>query len=191
MVLPLDPTTLGEVLDDIRTLADATGVPEAGEALLAAAAQRIDWITAAVEGAERPRVAALEWLDPVFIGGHWVPQLIEMAGGIDVLGLPGERSETVEWEMLRASEPEVVVCMPCGYDADRAAAGSGRFPRAARHPRRPHARRGGCRRLLLATRSEARGRTRAARPCDPPGPGGSTPAGPLVPLRTRGPESIR
>ena len=121
LVLPLDPMTLGEVLADVRTLADAALVPDAGDRLLADAATRIDAVKAAVEGADPPRVAALEWMDPPFIGGHWVPQLIELAGGIDVLGLPGEKSKTVEWETVSAARPEVVVCMPCGYDAPRAA----------------------------------------------------------------------
>ena len=72
----------------------------------------------------RSRVAALEWLDPVFVAGHWTPQLIEYAGGVDVLGLPGEHSEQRTWERGRAPrEPEVVVVMPCGYDADRALRG--------------------------------------------------------------------
>ena len=64
-------------------------------------------------------VAALEWLDPVFVAGHWTPQLIEMAGGTDVLGLPGEPSLQATWEMVAAAEPDVVVVMPCGYDAAR------------------------------------------------------------------------
>ena len=72
-------------------------------------------------GAGRPRVAALEWLDPVFIGGHWVPQMIELAGGEDVLGLPGEKSRTATWEEVEAAAPEVVVSMPCGYATARAA----------------------------------------------------------------------
>jgi len=65
-------------------------------------------------------VAALEWLDPVFVAGHWTPQLIELAGGEDVLGTPGEPSQTVTWDAVRAAEPEVVVVMPCGYDCARA-----------------------------------------------------------------------
>jgi iron complex transport system substrate-binding protein len=65
-------------------------------------------------------VAAIEWLDPVFIAGHWTPQQIEMAGGFDVLGLPGEHSEESTWEAVAAAQPEVVVCMPCGYGAERA-----------------------------------------------------------------------
>jgi iron complex transport system substrate-binding protein len=122
MVLSLDPTTVGEVLADIRTLAMAADVPEAGERLLAELADRIDAVEAAVEGADPPRVAALEWLDPVFAGGHWVPQLIEMAGGVDVLGLPGEKSRVVDWAEVQGGAPEVVVSMPCGYDAEVAAA---------------------------------------------------------------------
>ncbi|MBA2765230.1 MAG: cobalamin-binding protein [Thermoleophilaceae bacterium] len=121
LVLPLDPTTLGEVMTDIRTVADAAGVPAQGDALLAELADRIEVVASAVAAGERPAVAALEWLDPPFIGGHWVPQLIDLAGGIDVLGLPGERSRTAEWSDLEAAQPEIVVCMPCGYDAERSA----------------------------------------------------------------------
>jgi iron complex transport system substrate-binding protein len=76
----------------------------------------------AVESAPRPRVAALEGLDPLFIGGHWVPQMIALAGGEDVLGLPGEKSRTAEWAELEAAAPEVIVSMPCGYYAEQAAA---------------------------------------------------------------------
>ena len=67
-------------------------------------------------------MAALEWLDPVYVAGHWTPQLIELAGGEDVLGRAGEPSQTVSWEAVAAAEPEVVVVMPCGYDAPRAQA---------------------------------------------------------------------
>ena len=74
----------------------------------------------AVQDAEPVTVVALEWLDPVFVAGHWTPQLIEMAGGIDVLGLSGEPSEQLTWEAVAAAAPQVVVVMPCGYDAPRA-----------------------------------------------------------------------
>jgi iron complex transport system substrate-binding protein len=119
-VISLDATTFGEVLDNVRTLADATDRRDAGVALVHETARRIDLVRLAVRDAPRPRVAALEWLDPVFVAGHWTPQLIEYAGGEDVLGLAGERSRTAEWEEIAASEPEVVVVMPCGYDAARA-----------------------------------------------------------------------
>jgi iron complex transport system substrate-binding protein len=128
-VISLDPTTLGEVLADVPRLADAAGVPEAGERLVAEAGERLEAIERAVEGARRPRVAALEWLDPIFIGGHWVPQMIELAGGEDMLGMPGEKSRTAEWTEVEAVAPEVVVSMPCGYYAEQAAAETMRWRR--------------------------------------------------------------
>jgi len=76
----------------------------------------------AVAGQARPRVVALEWLDPVFLGGHWVPQMIDLAGGEDMLGQPGEKSRTASWEEVEAVRPEVVVSMPCGLYAEEAAA---------------------------------------------------------------------
>ena len=119
-VIALDPNTLGETLGDVRTLAQATGRREQGVELVAAIARRVDGVKLAVRSAERPRVVALEWLDPVFIAGHWTPQLIELAGGEDVLGMPGEPSQTLDWDAVAAAAPDVVVVMPCGYDAERA-----------------------------------------------------------------------
>jgi iron complex transport system substrate-binding protein len=119
-VLALDPHTLGEVLGDVRTLAQATDAKDAGVDLVQDAAARIDRVRLAVRDAPPVAVAALEWLDPIYVAGHWTPQLIEYAGGIDVLGLPGERSQMRRWDEVAAAAPEVVVCMPCGYDADRA-----------------------------------------------------------------------
>jgi iron complex transport system substrate-binding protein len=119
-IVSLDPRTLGEVLGDVRTLAQATGRKDAGVDIVGQAAARIDRVQVALGGVDRVRVAALEWLDPVFVGGHWVPQLIEHAGGEDLLGLPGEPSEQRTWEDVAAIRPEVVVVMPCGYDVERA-----------------------------------------------------------------------
>lgn len=121
-VISLDPGTLGEVLADVPRLAEAAGAEAAGERLAEEAGSRIEAVERAVEGAPRPRVAALEWLDPLYIGGHWVPQMIELAGGEDVLGLPGERSRTADWAEVEAAAPEVVLAMPCGYYAEQAAA---------------------------------------------------------------------
>lgn len=118
-VVSLDPRTLGEVLGDVRTLAEATGRRDAGVALIQDAAARIDRVRLAVRDLRRPRVAALEWLDPVYVAGHWTPQMIEYAGGLDVLGMPGEHSERRSWEEVAAAEPDVVLVMPCGYDAER------------------------------------------------------------------------
>jgi len=74
-------------------------------------------------------VAALEWLDPIYIGGHWVPQMIELAGGEDALGLAGEKSRTAEWAEIEAIAPEMVISMPCGYYAEQAAAETMRWRR--------------------------------------------------------------
>ncbi|HUN79392.1 MAG TPA: ABC transporter substrate-binding protein [Solirubrobacteraceae bacterium] len=121
-VVSLDPHTLGEAFGDIRTLARATGRKREGVELVARCAGRIDRVRLAVRDRppRRPRVAAVEWLDPVFVAGHWTPQLIDLAGGEDVLGLAGEPSQTVTWEDLATAAPEIVVAMPCGYDAPRA-----------------------------------------------------------------------
>ena len=119
-VLALDPKTLGETLGDVRTLGRATRREWAAEELLLGATVRIEAIRKAVEGRPRPRVLAVEWLDPVFVAGHWTPQLIELAGGEDVIGFAGEPSQELDWEVLRAARAEVVVVMPCGYDAPRA-----------------------------------------------------------------------
>jgi iron complex transport system substrate-binding protein len=119
-VIALDPRTFGETLADVRTLAQATHTRAAGVELVARIAGRVDRVRLAVRGARRPRVAALEWLDPVFAAGHWVPQLIELAGGSDALALPGEPSTTLTWQEVAGAEPEIVVVMPCGYDAPRA-----------------------------------------------------------------------
>jgi iron complex transport system substrate-binding protein len=128
-VLSLDPSTLGEVLADVPRLAQAAGVPEAGDQLAAELGERLEAVELAVEDAPRPRVAALEWLDPVYIGGHWVPQMIELAGGEDMLGLPGEKSRTVSWDEVEAVAPELVLSMPCGLYAEEAAAETVRWRR--------------------------------------------------------------
>jgi iron complex transport system substrate-binding protein len=117
-VLALDPHTVGEVLGDLRTLAQATDRKDAAVELVRDAAARIDRVRLAVRGQRRPRVVALEWLDPPFAAGHWTPQLIEYAGGEDVLGFAGENSEERSWEEVEAAQPDVVVVMPCGYDAE-------------------------------------------------------------------------
>jgi iron complex transport system substrate-binding protein len=119
-VMSLDPRTVGEVLDDVRRLADVIDRWSEGEALLEDAALRIDRVKLAVRGAAPPRVAAIEWLDPPFVAGHWTPQLVEWAGGEDVLGFSGEPSFATDWDTVAAAQPDVVVVMPCGYDAPRA-----------------------------------------------------------------------
>jgi iron complex transport system substrate-binding protein len=118
LVISLDPHTVGEVLGDARTLAQATDRKDAGVDLIQDASARIDRIRSATRHARRPRVVALEWLDPPFVAGHWTPQLIELAGGEDVLGFAGENSTEHTWEQVAAAQPDIVIVMPCGYDAE-------------------------------------------------------------------------
>jgi iron complex transport system substrate-binding protein len=117
-VVSLDPHTVGEVLGDLRTLAQATDRKDAAVELIREASARVDRVRLAVRGLRRLRVAALEWLDPPFAAGHWVPQLIEYAGGDDVLGFAGEKSEERTWQEIEASQPDIVIAMPCGFDAE-------------------------------------------------------------------------
>jgi iron complex transport system substrate-binding protein len=121
-VVSLDPSTLKDVLADAERLGAAAGTPDRGTALRRELEARLDAVRAALAGRERPRVAALEWLDPVYAGGHWVPEMIDAAGGIDVLAEPGDHSRVVSWEEVRAAEPDVVVVMPCGLYLDEALA---------------------------------------------------------------------
>jgi iron complex transport system substrate-binding protein len=116
-VLSLDPRTLGDVLDDIRKVGEATGRESAAEALVRNLEDRLAAIAVRVAGRPRPRVAALEWLDPPFAGGHWVPEMLAAAGGDDVFARPGDPSRRLTWDELAAADPEVLVVMPCGFDA--------------------------------------------------------------------------
>jgi iron complex transport system substrate-binding protein len=119
-VISLDPANLAEVFADVPRLGEAAGVADRATALRDDLERRLDLVRAAVDGVRRPRVLALEWLDPPFIGGHWVPEMIEIAGGQDVLGVAGTKSRTAGWDELAASEPSVIVAMPCGWDARQA-----------------------------------------------------------------------
>jgi iron complex transport system substrate-binding protein len=113
-VVALDPHTLGESFGDVRTIAQLTRSRDAALDLIARQRARVDTVRLAVRNAQRVPVAAIEWFDPVFVAGHWTPQIIDLAGGIDVLGFPGEPSERSTWETVAAAAPRVVVAMPCG-----------------------------------------------------------------------------
>jgi iron complex transport system substrate-binding protein len=114
-VLQQDPSTLREVLEDVTRLGVAAGIDERAASVRHELEARLETVRTAVAGAPRPRVLALEWLDPPFLGGHWVPEMIALAGGEDVVGRAGEKSPQVEWEQLAGFDPDVVVAMPCGY----------------------------------------------------------------------------
>ncbi len=115
-VLSLDPTTLAGVLADVRRVGEAIGRAAAAAALVASLERRLAAVRSAAAGRPRPRVLALEWLDPPFAGGHWVPEMIEAAGGTDAVASPGDRSARLTWDEVRAADPDVVVAMPCGHD---------------------------------------------------------------------------
>jgi len=117
-VLQQDPSTLAEVLDDVVRLGEAAGIAERAQSLREELDRRLDAVRDAVAGAPRPRVLALEWLDPPFLGGHWIPEMIALAGGEDVVGKAGQKSPQVEWGELRGLNPEVIVAMPCGWYLD-------------------------------------------------------------------------
>jgi iron complex transport system substrate-binding protein len=114
-VLQQDPSTLGEVLEDVIRLGEATGVEAEAHLVRGELEGRLATVRAAVSGASEPRVVALEWLDPPFVGGHWIPEMISIAGGDDVAGPPGLKSPEVGWGALAGLRPDVVIAMPCGW----------------------------------------------------------------------------
>jgi iron complex transport system substrate-binding protein len=114
-VLQQDPSSLAEVLDDVTRLGAAAAIEARAAAIRAGLERRLAAIRAAVAGAPTPRVIALEWLDPPFVGGHWIPEMVEIAGGVDVAGPRGAKSPEIAWEQLAGLDPDVVVVMPCGW----------------------------------------------------------------------------
>jgi iron complex transport system substrate-binding protein len=120
-VLNLEPSTLADVFQDIQQVADALEISEAGVRLIRLLGDRVSRVKRRVEGAARvPRVAVIEWLDPVFCSGHWTPELVDIAGGREVLGLQGRDSVRKTWADVRAAEAEILVVACCGQSAARA-----------------------------------------------------------------------
>ena len=115
-VLTIDPYTLDEVLTSIVTLGRATGHVDEAERLVAGQRERLDAVRRETAGRPRPRVMFLEWTDPPFAPGHWIPEMVEAAGGEPVLATAGEKSRRVTWEAVHAAAPEVVIVAPCGFD---------------------------------------------------------------------------
>lgn len=119
-VLSLSPSSLGEVLSDIARVGSATGTSERAEALVGTLRKRVENVADRVPPAPgMPRVACLEWLDPLYAAGHWVPEMVELAGGTDVLAVSHQPSARVSMETLVDAAPEVLVLMPCGFDEPR------------------------------------------------------------------------
>lgn len=121
-VVALDPHTLAEVLASIETVGARAGAAERARALVGELTARLERVAAAVAGRPRPRVAVVEWVDPPFPAGHWVPDLVAAAGGEAVAALPGARSRPVDWSYLTDARPDLVVVAPCGFHLDGAVA---------------------------------------------------------------------
>jgi iron complex transport system substrate-binding protein len=121
VVVPLRASTIEGMFEDLRQVGTALGREDAADRLVKDLRERLIAVTRRVAGLPRPRVACLEWLDPLFNAGHWVPEQVRMAGGEDVLGTPGERSRVIGWDDVLTAHPEIVIAMPCGWDAPRAA----------------------------------------------------------------------
>lgn len=119
-IVSLEPRGLQDILDNILLVGDLTGAGERAAEVVGRLRSRMDAVAARARGAgARPRVACLEWLAPLYVGGHWVPEMVAIAGGVDVLGVAREPSRTVEWSTLCAAHPESLVLMPCGFDIAR------------------------------------------------------------------------
>ncbi|MFJ2720798.1 cobalamin-binding protein [Streptomyces sp. NPDC087437] len=118
-VLSLEPRTLDDVLDCLVTVGGLLGVRERAQRRRGELRDRLDRVRGAVAGLGRPRVVAIEWLDPLWPAGHWVPEQITTAGGEPLLAAPGEHTKPVPWEAVRAAQPDVVLVLPCGFPPER------------------------------------------------------------------------
>ncbi len=119
-VVTLDPRTLDDVLDTISHLGAVTGREVEAAALLVLLRARLDRVARRVADRSRPRVAVLEWTDPPYGPGHWIPEMVRLAGGDPVIGWPGDRSRRIDFADVAAAEPDVIVVAPCGYRLDLA-----------------------------------------------------------------------
>jgi len=120
-IVNLEPTSLADIFDDIRRVAETCDVPERAEKLIAHLSQRVESVRKrAAEIANRPRCFLMEWVDPPFCSGHWGPELVEIAGGYDSLGRKHRPSAQIEWREVLDARPEIIVLALCGYDIDRA-----------------------------------------------------------------------
>jgi iron complex transport system substrate-binding protein len=119
-VVPLNPNSLSDVWDDMRRVSRALGIVERGESVIEELKARMCAISRrALSDGNRPTVACIEWLEPLMAAGNWVPELVEMAGGVNLFGEAGKHSPWMSWEQLVSADPDVIVIMPCGWDAAR------------------------------------------------------------------------
>jgi iron complex transport system substrate-binding protein len=119
-IVSLEPNSLADVWQDIRRVATALGAPVRGEELIAQLQQRMSRVeTTARTLPQHPTVACIEWIDPLMAAGNWMPELVEMAGGVNLFGAPGKHSPWMTWDELRQKDPDVIVVLPCGFDIER------------------------------------------------------------------------
>src|SRR5262249_27302800 len=122
-IVSLEPMKVSDVWSDIQRVADALGVPERGLELTFKLRERMDDIARrAADLTIKPTVACIEWIDPIMAGGNWVPELVEMAGGIELFGKAGKHSPWLEWDDLWAADPDLIIILPCGFDIERSRA---------------------------------------------------------------------
>ncbi|OQW62645.1 MAG: hypothetical protein A4S17_01255 [Proteobacteria bacterium HN_bin10] len=134
-LLTLNPLSLADVLADVARIGNAVEQAQAGQALAARLRTDLESVRRRVSGAmTKPRVACLEWLDPLYIGGHWVPEMVEWAGGQDLFGSPGRPSRKIAWEQVRDAAPDIIVIMSCGFSVARTLAELSAQPPAQRWP---------------------------------------------------------
>jgi iron complex transport system substrate-binding protein len=123
-LISLDPLDLAGILTDVRRVGEVTGAIDRAGEVVDGLEERIGEIagrTRDIPPTRRPRVAILEWTDPVYTAGHWAPEMVELAGGVDVLAKPGEPSHAIEWDAVIKAQPEVLIVAPCGYNKEQAA----------------------------------------------------------------------
>jgi iron complex transport system substrate-binding protein len=119
-VLTLNPSTVDDVIDDVVRIGDAAGRPVEGHRLATQLRDRLEAIRTRILGfLHRPRVVCIEWLSPLYVAGHWVPEMVQLAGGQDILAQPGSPSRVVTWDEVLAAAPDVLIVMPCGFSVER------------------------------------------------------------------------
>ncbi len=119
IIITLDPTSLQDVFDDVARVGVAAGCEDAARELVGGMKSRIDEVRHTAGQAHPKRVVCLEWLQPLMYAGHWVPEMIDAAGGVDCLGVAGRPSRRVDWDEVVAQDPDVILVAPCGFDVSK------------------------------------------------------------------------
>jgi iron complex transport system substrate-binding protein len=119
-LINLEPSQLADIYSDIRLVAQACGVAARAEAVIAGLQQRVDSVVSLVtRAADRPKCFLMEWVEPPYCGGHWNPELVQLAGGIDPIGLKGEPSRRIPWEEIQRADPDAILLACCGFGVER------------------------------------------------------------------------